>query len=114
MWLGLIHHVCGQHEWADGECAHGPLVSTEEGKTFLSVDSKAHKAVRDIVMDPAWLKSLAFYVKFRYVKSVPFNFTQIIISFECPPNKRATFFSNVIWHLFLFAYFLVYVHKLKL
>ena len=56
--------VCGEHEWVEGECSHGPLVSTEEGKTFLEMDSKSHKAVRDIFMDRAWLKTLAFYVKF--------------------------------------------------
>lgn len=69
MWLGVLHHVCGENEWADGECTHGPLVSTENGKAFLEMDSKPHKAVRDIVADRTWLKTLAFYVKFRYVKS---------------------------------------------
>ena len=57
MWLGVIHHVCGEHKWVKGECSHGPLVSTEGGKTFLEMDSKSHKAVRDIVMDRAWLKT---------------------------------------------------------
>ena len=65
MWLGVIHHVCGEHEWVEGECSHGPLVSTEEGKTFLEMDSKSHKAVHDTVMDRTRLKTLAFYVKFR-------------------------------------------------
>ena len=69
MWLGVKHHVCGEHEWADGECTHGPLVSRENGKAFLEMDSQPHKAVRDIVADRTWLKTLAFYVKFRYVKS---------------------------------------------
>ena len=46
MWLSVLHHVCGEHEWADGECTHGPLVSTENGKAFLEMDSKPHKAVR--------------------------------------------------------------------
>ena len=67
--LVSLNHVCGEHEWADGECTHGPLVSTENGKAFLEMDSKPHKAVRDIVADRTWLKTLAFYVKFRYVKS---------------------------------------------
>ena len=31
--------------------------------TFLEMDSKSHKAVHDIVMDRAWLKTLTFYVK---------------------------------------------------
>ena len=65
MWLGVLHHVSGEHEWADGECTHGPLVSTENGKAFLEMDSKPHKAVRDIVADRTWLKTLAFYVKIQ-------------------------------------------------
>ena len=36
-----VHHVCGEHEWVEGECSHGPLVLTEEGKTFLEMDSKS-------------------------------------------------------------------------
>lgn len=79
MWLGVIHHVCGEHEWFDGECSHGPLVSTEDGKTYLEKDSKAHKAVRDIIAEQRWLKSLSFYVKFRYMlKQFSQNFQQSI------------------------------------
>ena len=63
--MAWCHHVCGEHKWVEGECLHGPLVSTEDRKTFLEMDSKSHKAVRDIVMDHAWLKTMVFYVKFR-------------------------------------------------
>ena len=55
-----VHHVCREHEWVEGECSHGPLVLTEEGKTFLEMDSKSHKAVCDTVMDSPWLKTLVF------------------------------------------------------
>ena len=66
MWLGVVHHVCGEHEWADGECSHGPLTSTEEGKTYLPKASKSSEAIPKIVFEPKWLKSLVFYVNFRY------------------------------------------------
>lgn len=32
--MGVIHHVVGEHEWAEGQCNHGPLVETESEKTF--------------------------------------------------------------------------------
>jgi hypothetical protein len=28
--------VAGEHEWADGECNHGPLVETEKEKPILN------------------------------------------------------------------------------
>ena len=65
MWMGVVHHICGEHEWLQGECSHGPLTCQEEGKTCLQKDSKAHQAVRDIVFDKEWLRSLVFYVLFR-------------------------------------------------
>lgn len=36
MWIGVIHHVCGEHEWENGECSHGQLTEVEEGKGDFS------------------------------------------------------------------------------
>ena len=65
-WFGVLHHIAGEHEWIDGECEHGPLVANEEGKTYLNKNSKAFEAVRNIVLDQRFLKSLHYYVTFRY------------------------------------------------
>ena len=51
MWIAVVHHICGEHEWIGGECSHGPLTALEEGKKSMEKDSKAHKAVRDVVFD---------------------------------------------------------------
>ena len=64
-WIGIIHHVCGEHQWNEGECQHGPLTHLESGKTIIAKDSKAAKELRAIVFDKKWLKSLNFYVFFR-------------------------------------------------
>ena len=48
-------YVEGEHEWADGECDHGPLVAEQDGKTILSKNSKAMEAVRKVVIDPRFL-----------------------------------------------------------
>ena len=66
MWLGILHHVCGQHEWDGGMCSHGPLTEIEGGKEYLPMTSKAAKELRKIVLDREWLKSLEHYVRFRY------------------------------------------------
>lgn len=60
MWLGVMHHVCNEHEWSDGQCNHGPLTSLEEGKEYLAKDSKAAQTMRDVIFDPQWLNTLQF------------------------------------------------------
>ncbi|KXJ13785.1 hypothetical protein AC249_AIPGENE13315 [Exaiptasia diaphana] len=63
-WLGIVHHICGEHEWAEGKCAHGPLTELENSKKCLSQGSKSFKAVQDIILNHKWLDSLKFYVYF--------------------------------------------------
>ena len=48
----MIHHVAGEHEWLNGECDHGVLVSTETDKTCLKKNSKALEAIRKVVINP--------------------------------------------------------------
>ena len=50
MWFGVVHHVCGEHEWGDSSCIHGPLTS-EEPKEYLSKKSKAAEALRNVVYE---------------------------------------------------------------
>ena len=64
-WIAIIHHVCEEHEWEDGECSHGQLTETEGGKTILAKDFQAAEELRKIVFDRDWLKSLQHYVNFR-------------------------------------------------
>ena len=65
MWQGVLHHVCGEHVWAESSCKHGPHVEEENARKTLEKSSKAMAALRKIVMDPKWLKNLHFYVRFR-------------------------------------------------
>ena len=51
----------GEHEWADGECMHGPLTETETQKTCLEKDSKAMEVLRKVVMDPRFVKTLCYF-----------------------------------------------------
>ena len=65
MWLGVVHHVVGEHKWADSQCSHGPLTASEDGKTYLAKGSKSVEAVQKGVFDDKWLNSLIHYVTFR-------------------------------------------------
>lgn len=64
-WVGVLHHVCGEHSWASGRCKHEDQENTEGPNNYLNKDSKAMAALRKIVLDPKWLKTLHFYVRFR-------------------------------------------------
>ncbi|KAK5876300.1 hypothetical protein CesoFtcFv8_025667 [Champsocephalus esox] len=44
MWIGLLHHVTGEHSWALGACHHGPLLESREKE---------------------WLKNVHKYLRFR-------------------------------------------------
>lgn len=87
MWMGVVHHICGEHEWLQGECSHGPLTSQEEGKTYLRKDSKAHQAVGDIVFDKEWLWSLVFYVLFRCVTIIQPRSHECFYKISIPPME---------------------------
>ena len=62
--VGVLHHVCGEHEWSLGSCKHGPLTENEP-KKVLDKNSKTMEALRDIVWDKRFIKSLEHYTLFR-------------------------------------------------
>lgn len=66
MWIGVMHHVTGEHEWVLGACNHGPLIESRE-KDWILKDSIAHQRLYDIITDPRWLKSIPKYLTFRYI-----------------------------------------------
>ena len=70
-----------EHEWVDGECNHGPLVENERDKPVLDKNSKALEALRRVVIDPRFLKSLHQYVTFIYVP----------LGMKALPNKALKF-----------------------
>lgn len=66
MWLGITHHIQGEHKWIDGECSHGQLSEDDHTKPLIPEDTPAHEALKKIVFDPRWLESMEYYVNFRY------------------------------------------------
>ena len=61
----MVHHVCGSHEWAGGRCEHAEEDAKGE-KKYLDPESPAAEALRAIVFDTRWLKSLDYYIHNRH------------------------------------------------
>ncbi|CAB4011163.1 Hypothetical predicted protein [Paramuricea clavata] len=78
--FGVLHHIAGEHEWADGECTCGPLVATEVGKTCLDKNSKAFKEIHKVVLDQRFLKSFHQYVTFRHTNKLE-NFNSMLLKY---------------------------------
>ena len=70
-WCGVLHHVCGEHTWATGQCKHDAIEDVAlSNKNYLEKGSKAMAALRKLVLDPKWLNTLHYYVRFRYLPGV--------------------------------------------
>ncbi|XP_065069298.1 uncharacterized protein LOC135694466 [Rhopilema esculentum] len=63
-WLGVLHHVCNEHEWVGGACKH-QIIDDHELPWFKETDGD-YKALQQIVLDPKFLNSLQYYTRFRH------------------------------------------------
>ncbi|XP_068670597.1 uncharacterized protein [Montipora foliosa] len=71
MWISILHHVVDEHEWllaesGEEKCAHEPLSADDRNKPWLKKNTPAHNALREVVMDKNILRTLSYYVNFRY------------------------------------------------
>uniref|UniRef100_A0A1A8R5P0 Uncharacterized protein n=2 Tax=Nothobranchius rachovii TaxID=451742 RepID=A0A1A8R5P0_9TELE len=51
MWVGVLHHVTGKHEWTRGKCDHGPLDATTSDKELMVPGSPPHEALQRIMFN---------------------------------------------------------------
>nr|XP_054592551.1 uncharacterized protein LOC129157271 isoform X3 [Nothobranchius furzeri] len=58
MWVGVLHHVTGKHEWTRGKCDHGPLDATTSDKELMVPGSPPHEALQRIMFNRRWLKDV--------------------------------------------------------
>ena len=71
MWIGILHHVVNEHEWAlgesivDGKCGHDVLTEEESAKPWLKKDFSSHKALQNIVLNKQLLNKFSYYTKLR-------------------------------------------------
>ncbi|KAK3722864.1 hypothetical protein QZH41_020451 [Actinostola sp. cb2023] len=85
-WISIIHHICGEHEWESGQCPHEPIEG-EDNNPYLTKDSKAAEAIRKIVFDVKWLKSLEKYRFFRHTSKLE-SFNSMMLKYA---PKRVAF-----------------------
>ena len=62
MWLSLLHHICGTHEWSSGtkfhRCTHDIRPQQEENVAYLDRDSDTFAVLKSIVMNKTLIKAL--------------------------------------------------------
>ena len=66
-WIGLLHHVCDEHEWTGGQCDHEELGADEERPHCFDRHEKDFAELQKVILEPTLLESFKYYVKFRYV-----------------------------------------------
>ncbi|KAK3713865.1 hypothetical protein QZH41_010922 [Actinostola sp. cb2023] len=64
-WIGLLHHVCNNHEWVEGKCDHDEINPETHKLPWFDRRDKDFEALQKIVCDPILLGSFKYYVKFR-------------------------------------------------
>eukprot|EP00064_Thunnus_orientalis_P012851 superscaffoldBa00002016_g12887 len=66
MWIGLLHHVRGEHVWSLDAFHHGPLVESRE--QWIQKGSLAPQRLTELILDARWLRNIYKYQSFRYSK----------------------------------------------
>ena len=84
-WVGVVHHVCGEHEWACGSCNHGLLVN-EEPDEYLNKTQSCMEALRDVVLDKKFMDTLPYYVRSRHTGCLE-NFNGMLTKYT--PKRNA-------------------------
>ncbi|KAM5170491.1 uncharacterized protein ACMZJ9_003387 isoform 1-T2 [Mantella aurantiaca] len=62
-WISIVYHVANKHKWQMGtlykECHHAPLNKEEEkAREWLTPGSIAHSTLKEIVLNPRFLKNI--------------------------------------------------------
>ncbi|KAJ8334730.1 hypothetical protein SKAU_G00403690 [Synaphobranchus kaupii] len=100
MWIGLLHHVTGQHTWALGSCQHGPLAERRD-KQWIAKVSVAHQTLTGIILDARWLKKVHKYLSFRSTAELESFHNHILMyaskrfSFSPPVYEARTLLSGL-------------------
>lgn len=51
MWVGVLYHVTGKHEWTHGKCDYGPLDEATHVKELIVPGSAPHEGVQQTVVE---------------------------------------------------------------
>lgn len=72
-WASVLNHIVNKHEWALGQCEHGPIDDVDRDKEWISPRSQAFDSLQKVVLEPRLLKSFPYYITCQYVITCPFN-----------------------------------------
>ena len=64
MWIGLLHHICNEHEWIGGESDHAEGEHDESLPWFDRRD-KDLVELQKVILNPELLGSFKYYTRFR-------------------------------------------------
>ncbi|XP_028406803.1 uncharacterized protein LOC114529245 [Dendronephthya gigantea] len=68
-WIGLLHHICNEHEWLEGQCDHEDDEHDEHLAWFDPRD-KDYQELQKIILNPELLASFKFYTRFRHTGGI--------------------------------------------
>ena len=63
MWIGLLHHVCNNHDWLSGKCHHEEGAHDENFAWFDRRD-KDFVELQKVILNPELLDSFKYYTRF--------------------------------------------------
>lgn len=61
-WASVLNHIVNKHEWALGQCEHGPIDDVDRDKEWISPRSQAFDSLQKVVLEPRLLKSFPYYI----------------------------------------------------
>jgi len=69
-WAALLHPVIDEHSWLDGQCEHDDLIGPPtdgDGRVlqYFRRNEPSFRVLQTLIMDPKWLETMKYYVKFR-------------------------------------------------
>ena len=64
MWIGLLHHVCNNHDWLSGKCHHEEGAHDENLPWFDRRD-KDFVELQKVILNHELLDSFKYYTRFR-------------------------------------------------
>ncbi len=93
-WMSMIYHTTNKHEWdfftKYHKCAHPPLVEEDQRKKkWLTPDSNAHAAFRDVVMNERLISDIQKLT--RAVHTGSLESYHSLINKYCPKRQHFSF-----------------------
>lgn len=64
-WIGLLHHICNQHQWLGGQCDHDENFDHDEALPWFDHRDKDFIELQKVILNPKLLGSLKYYTRFR-------------------------------------------------